>query len=134
MDMKEQDGINLIDKIIADNNLWSAYEKVRKNKGAAGVDGMTVFELKLHLEENLSLLKESLKNNSYQPQPVKRVAIPKPDGTKRNLGIPTVVDRTVQQAILQIIEPRIDPHFSSKSFGYRKGRSAHQAIVQAQVY
>lgn len=134
MDMKEQDGINLIDKIIADNNLWSAYEKVRKNKGAAGVDGMTVFELKLHLEENLSLLKESLKNNSYQPQPVKRVAIPKPDGTKRNLGIPTVVDRTVQQAILQIIEPRIDPHFSSKSFGYRKGRSAHQVIVQAQVY
>lgn len=134
MDMKEQDGINLIDKIIADNNLWSAYEKVRKNKGAAGVDGMTILELKLHLEENLPMLKESLKNGSYQPQPVKRVAIPKPDGTKRNLGIPTVVDRTVQQAVLQIIEPIIDPYFSSKSFGYRKGRSAHQAIEQAQVY
>lgn len=134
MDMKEQDGINLIGKIIADSNLWSAYEKVRKNKGAAGVDGMTVFELKRYLEESLPELKESIKNNSYQPQPVKRVAIPKPDGTKRNLGIPTVVDRTVQQAILQIIEPIIDPHFSSKSFGYRKGRSAHQAIQQAQVY
>lgn len=134
MDMIKQDGIKLIDKITSENNLWAAYERVYKNKGAAGIDGMTVFELKLHLENNLPSIKESVKSGEYRPQPVKRVAIPKPDGSKRNLGIPTVVDRMVQQAVLQIIEPMIDPHFSSTSYGYRKGRNAHQAVEQAQRY
>ena len=88
MDMKEQDGINLIDKVIADDNLWSAYKKVRKNKGAPGMDGITVYQLKGTYGEILSTLNRKLKDGTYQPQPVKRVAIPKPDGSKRNLGIP----------------------------------------------
>ena len=133
MDMKEQDGINLIDKVIADDNLWSAYKKVRKNKGAPGVDGITVYQLKGHMEKYYQPLKRKLKDGTYQPQPVKRVAIPKPDGSKRNLGIPCVLDRVVQQAILQVIEPIIDPHFSDNSFGFRKGRNAHQAIKLAEA-
>lgn len=134
MDMKEQDGIELIDKVIADENLWRAYEKVRKNKGAPGVDGITVYQLKAHMEKYYHPLKRKLKDGTYQPQPVKRVAIPKPDGTKRYLGIPCVLDRVVQQAILQVIDPIIDPHFSDKSFGFRKGRNAHQAVKLAQQY
>ena len=134
MDMKEQDGINLIDKVIADDNLWSAYKKVRSNKGAPGIDGITVYQLKGHMEKYFEPLKRKLKDGTYQPQPVKRVAIPKSDGSKRNLGIPTVLDRVVQQAILQVIEPIIDPEFSENSFGFRKGRSAHQAIKLAEQY
>lgn len=134
MDMKEQDGINLIGKVIADSNLWSAYKKVKSNNGAPGVDGITVHQLKEHMEKYLEPLKKKLQDGTYQPQPVKRVAIPKPDGSKRNLGIPTVLDRVVQQAILQIIEPIIDPHFSENSFGFRKGRNAHQAIKLAEQY
>jgi len=134
IDMKEQDGINLIDKVIADNNLWSAYKKVKKNNGAPGIDGITVNELKSHMEEYYQSLKRKLKDGTYQPQPVKRVPIPKPDGSKRYLGIPCVLDRVVQQAILQVINPIIDPHFSDKSFGFRKGRNAHQAIKLAEHY
>lgn len=134
MDMKEQDGIKLIDKVIADDNLWNAYEKVRKNKGAPGVDGITVYQLKTYMEEYYQPLKQKLRDGTYQPQPVKRVAIPKPDGSKRYLGIPCVLDRVVQQAILQVIEPIIDPHFSESSFGFRKGRNAHQAIKLAEQY
>lgn len=134
MDMKEQDGISLIEQVIADDNLWRAYKKVRKNKGAPGVDGVTVYQLKDHMEKYFQPLKQKLKDGSYQPQPVKRVAIPKADGSKRYLGIPCVLDRVVQQAILQIIEPIIDPHFSDSSYGYRKGRSQHQAIKQAEEY
>lgn len=134
MDMREQDGIRIIDRIVAENNIWSAYEKVRKNKGVPGMDGMTIYELHSHLEEHMSEIRESILDGSYKPQPVKRVAIPKPDGSKRNLGIPTVIDRLIQQAVLQIIEPIIDPHFSEYSFGYRKGRNAHQAIEKAIEY
>ncbi|AOV09096.1 group II intron reverse transcriptase/maturase [Sporosarcina ureilytica] len=132
--MKEQDGINLIEQVIADDNLWRAYKKVRKNKGAPGVDGITVYQLKGHLEKYYQPLKQKLKDGTYQPQPVKRVAIPKADGSKRYLGIPCVLDRVVQQAILQVIEPIIDPHFSDNSYGFRKGRSAHQAIKKAEEY
>ncbi|WP_240758362.1 group II intron reverse transcriptase/maturase [Lysinibacillus sp. SGAir0095] len=134
MDMKEQDGINLIDKVIANNNLWRAYKKVKANNGASGVDGITVVQLKSHMKKYYEPLKRKLKDGTYQPQPVKRVAIPKPDGSKRYLGIPCVLDRVVQQAILQVIEPIIDPHFSEYSFGFRKGRNAHQAIKSAQQY
>lgn len=134
MDMKEQDGINLIDKVITNNNLWKAYAKVKSNKGAPGVDGITVDQLKGHMVKYFQPLKEKLKDGTYKPQPVKRVAIPKPDGSKRYLGIPTVLDRVVQQAILQVIEPAIDPHFSEHSFGFRKGRNAHQAIKLAEQY
>lgn len=134
MDMKEQDGINLIDKVIANNNLWKAYKKVKANNGAPGVDGITVIQLKSHMKKYYEPLKRKLKDGTYQPQPVKRVAIPKPDGSKRYLGIPCVLDRVVQQAILQVIEPIIDPHFSEYSFGFRKGRDAHQAIKLAEQY
>lgn len=134
IDMKKQDGISLIDKVIADDNLWRAYKKVRKNKGAPGVDGITVYQLKGHMEKYFQPLKQKLRDGTYQPQPVKRVAIPKADGSKRYLGIPSVLDRVVQQAILQTIEPIIDPHFSDNSFGYRKGRSQHQAIERAKEY
>lgn len=129
--MKKQDGINLIDKVISDSNLWLAYEKVFKNKGAPGVDGINIYQLKNHMTELFIPLKEKLKDGTYQPQPVKRVAIPKSDGSKRYLGIPCVLDRVVQQAILQIIDPVIDPKFSDNSYGFRKGRNAHQAINKA---
>ncbi|MDQ0215309.1 retron-type reverse transcriptase, partial [Oikeobacillus pervagus] len=110
--MEKQDGINLIEQVVSDSNLWNAYEKVFANKGAPGVDGITVYQLKSHMSKYYEPLKQKLRDGSYQPQPVKRVAIPKSDGTKRYLGIPCVLDRVVQQAILQIIDPIIDPHFS----------------------
>lgn len=132
--MIEQDGINLIDRVISHDNLWDAYERVRKNKGAPGVDGITIYQLKGHLLKYFEPLQRKLKDGSYEPQPVRRVAIPKPDGTKRYLGIPCVLDRVVQQAILQVINPIIDPHFSEHSYGFRKGRNAHQAIKQAESY
>ncbi|MDM5231850.1 group II intron reverse transcriptase/maturase [Lysinibacillus pakistanensis] len=132
--MKKQDGIHLIDRIVTNGNLWRAYKKVKENGGAPGVDGITVHELKSHLRKHFEPLKIKLRDGTYQPQPVKRVAIPKSDGTKRYLGIPCVLDRVVQQAILQVIDPIIDPHFSKKSFGFRKGRNAHQAIELAEQY
>ena len=132
--MRKQDGINLIDEVISDSNLWEAYERVYQNKGAPGIDGIDVYQLKEHMEEFYIPLKQKLRNGTYQPQPVKRVAIPKKDGTKRYLGIPCVLDRVVQQAILQVIDPIIDPNFSDKSFGFRKGRNQHQAIEKAKEY
>src|SRR5690625_2705990 len=134
MDMKKQDGINLIEHVISDDNLWNAYKRVFNNKGAPGIDGVTVYELENHMRKHYEPLKQKLRDGTYQPQPVKRVAIPKPDGSKRYLGIPCALDRVVQQAILQVINPIIDPHFSENSFGFRKGRNAHQAIKQAQEY
>src|SRR5690625_551024 len=119
MDMKKQDGINLIEQVASDSNLWTAYEKVYANKGAPGVDGITVYQLKSHMNKYYEPLKRKLKDGTYEPQAVKRVAIPKPDGSKRYLGIPCVLDRVVQQAILQVIDPIIDPHFSESSFGFR---------------
>lgn len=134
MDMEKQDGINLIGKVINDDNLWTAYKKVYANKGAPGVDGITVKELKSHMLKYYEPFKKKLKEGTYKPQPVKRVAIPKTDGSKRYLGIPSVLDRVAQQAILQVIDPIIDPYFSDNSFGFRKGRSQHQAIEKAKEY
>ncbi|WP_083477742.1 group II intron reverse transcriptase/maturase, partial [Companilactobacillus mindensis] len=105
-----------------------AYKKVYKNKGAAGIDGMTVYELFDYIKENKSQLIESISDLSYKPSPVKRVEIPKPDGTKRKLGVPTVVDRLVQQAIAQAMTPVFEKIFSDNSFGFRPNRSAHDAI------
>lgn len=132
--MNRKDGISLIDKIIDRNNLELAKEKVRKNKGASGVDGITVEELDEHMAKYYPYLIRKLKEGTYQPQPVRRVEIPKSNGGKRLLGIPCVRDRVVQQAILQIIDPIIDPYFSDNSYGFRKGRSAHQAIEKVQQY
>lgn len=132
--MKRQDGISLIDQVVDRNNLNRAKEKVRKNKGAPGVDGITVEELDEHMAKYYPILIRKLKEGTYRPQPVRRVEIPKPNGGKRLLGIPCVRDRVVQQAILQVIDPIIDPQFSDNSYGFRRGRNAHQAIKKVQQY
>lgn len=132
---ERRDGVNdLINKIVSRSNLNQAYERVKANKGSAGVDGMNVDELLDYLKLEGNSLIEQIKNGSYEPQPVKRVEIPKPDGSKRKLGVPTVRDRLVQQAILQVIEKVIDPTFSESSFGFRPKRSAHDAIKRAKEY
>jgi RNA-directed DNA polymerase len=126
-----QDGIDLIDKVIDDNNLLMACKKVKSNKGAPGIDGMTVDELFGHVAKYRNHLKKKLREGTYRPLPVKRVEIPKPDGSKRKLGIPCVRDRMVQQAIYQVIGGIIDPNFSEHSFGFRPKRNQHQAIKES---
>ena len=115
-------------------NLNAAWRKVVRNKGSPGVDGMTVEELPTYLREHGKRLREQLLAGRYTPQPIKQVAIPKSDGGQRLLGIPTTIDRFVQQAILQVLQPIFDPTFSDHSYGFRPGRSAHGAIRQAQAY
>jgi RNA-directed DNA polymerase len=124
----------LMEEVASSANLNQAYKRVKANKGAAGVDAMSVAELLSWLRKNRERLIASLLDGSYQPKTVRGVEIPKPGGGKRQLGIPTVVDRLVQQAILQVLEPILDPTFSASSFGFRPGRSAHQALGQAQQY
>ncbi len=115
-------------------NLLTALERVERNGGAAGMDGMPVEELRPYLKEHWLEIREALDQQTYQPNPVRRVEIPKPDGGVRQLGIPTVLDRLLQQAIAQVLTPLFEPLFSNHSYGFRPGRSAHQAIKQAQVY
>jgi RNA-directed DNA polymerase len=124
----------LMEEVYRLSNLSKALDRVRANKGAAGVDGMTVDELQPWLVSHLSELTRSLKEGTYEPQPVRGVQIPKPGGGMRQLGIPTVIDRFVQQAILQVLEPLLDPTFSSSSFGFRPRRGAHDALAQARGY
>lgn len=125
---------SLIDKVYSLENLYQAYRAVRANKGAPGIDGETVFAYGQHLEERLGQLHHELKTGTYEPQPVKRVEIPKPDGSKRPLGIPTVKDRIVQQALLNILQPIFDPGFHPSSYGYRPGRSCHKAVAKAEMF
>jgi RNA-directed DNA polymerase len=125
---------DLLERILTRENLNAAYKQVMRNKGSHGVDGMKVEELLPYLKENSGKLIEELKAGTYRPKPVRRVEIPKPDGGVRLLGIPTVVDRMIQQAIAQILSPIFDPEFSASSFGFRPGRGAHQAIKRAQGY
>ena len=113
-------------------NLKDAIERVKANKGSAGIDGMTVDELPDYVD--LLGIREQLLSGTYKPQPVKRVEIPKPDGGVRKLGIPTVLDRVVQQAVMQVLQKQWDSTFSDSSYGFRPGRSAHQAVAQAQQY
>ncbi len=124
----------LMEEVVEPVNLNRSYQRVKANKGAPGVDGMTVDDLSGWLAEHREELKASLLAGSYRPQPVRGVEIPKPGGGVRQLGIPTVVDRLVQQAILQVLEPLLDPTFSEWSYGFRPGRNAHQALRQAQEY
>lgn len=131
IEVERQDGIDLIDKVIESNNLFNACAKVKSNKGAPGIDGMTVDELYGHVSKYLNHLKRKIRDGTYQPLPVKRVEIPKPDGSKRKLGIPCVRDRMVQQAIYQVIGRLIDPNFSESSYGFRPNRNQHQAIQQS---
>ncbi|MDX5474879.1 MAG: hypothetical protein LPK00_05015 [Bacillaceae bacterium] len=125
---------NLIDKILDRNNLNLAFEKVRKNKGAAGVDAKDIEATRLHLKESGKQIIELIKEGKYKPHPVRRVQIPKPDGGIRNLGIPTITDRVIQQAIVQVLTPIYEPQFSEFSYGFRPNRSAHQAIEQARQF
>jgi len=126
---------NLMEEVASSANLNQAYKRVKANKGAPGVDGMTVADLRGWIADNREGLIASLLDGSYRPQPVRGVQIPKLGGKgMRQLGIPTVVDRLVQQAILQVLEPLLDPNFSASSFGFRPGRSAHDALRQAREY
>jgi RNA-directed DNA polymerase len=126
--------VNLMEQVCDPKNLLRAYRRVRSNKGKPGVDGMTVHELADWLRENTVALQTALLDGTYQPQPVRGVQLDKPDGGKRQLGIPVVVDRLVQQAILQVLDPIFDPTFSNSSYGFRPGRSAHMALDQARIY
>lgn len=125
---------NLMERICDRDNLNRAYRKVKANKGAPGVDGMTLDDLSSWIAAHKDTLIASLLEGRYQPQPVRGVQIPKPGGGVRQLGIPTVVDRLVQQAVLQVLEPLFDPTFSNSSYGFRPGRSAHQALAAARQY
>lgn len=124
----------LMEEVIERGNLREALRRVKANKGSPGVDGMTVDELAGYLREHWPGIREQLLSGTYKPQPVKRVEIPKPGGGVRKLGIPTVLDRFIQQAAMQVLQRRWDPMFSQHSYGFRPKRSAHQAVAQAQQY
>jgi RNA-directed DNA polymerase len=124
----------LMEEVCEWDNCQQALKRVTANKGKPGIDGMRVEELPGYLEEHWLTIREQLLAGSYRPQPVKRVEIPKPDGGMRKLGIPTVLDRLIQQAVLQVLQPRWNPTFSEHSYGFRPFRSAQQAVAQAQMY
>jgi group II intron reverse transcriptase/maturase len=124
----------LLEKVLYRENLNLAYKRVKKNGGSHGVDGMNVEELLPYLKQHGENLKQTLLDGKYRPQPVRRVEIPKPDGGIRLLGIPTAVDRMIQQALAQVLSPIFEIEFSNYSYGFRPGRNAHQAIEQAQQY
>ena len=126
--------MELIDVITSKENLNKAYKKVKANKGAGGVDGMEVEELGTYIRENKDIIIQSIRNRTYMPKPVRRVYIPKDNGKKRPLGIPTVLDRVIQQAIAQPIIEIYEAIFSEYSYGFRPGRSCHDAIKQALDY
>ena len=126
--------VQMMEIIVTRQNMWRAYRRVMANKGAPGVDGMTVGQLKSFLKRCWPKIKEALLDGTYKPLPVRRKEIPKPNGGVRLLGIPTVVDRLIQQAITQVLQGIWDPTFSDKSFGFRPGRSAHDAMKCAKTY
>lgn len=131
IDTDRNNSISLCDCVFSKENIERAIYLVQKNKGAPGTDGMTVYELENWWKENGANEERYIRELHYRPKPVRKVDIPKPNGGTRTLGIPGVVDRMIQQAVLQVITPIIDPSFSKNSFGFRPGRSAHQAIEQA---
>src|ERR1700674_4013914 len=128
-------GEQLMEEVCERENCKQALARVKANKGSPGVDGMTVRELPGYLKQHWPGLREQLQSGTYKPQPVKRVEIPKPDGGGvRKLGIPTVLDRWIQQAVMQVLQRQWNPTFSQYSYGFRPRRSAHQAVAQAQQY
>ena len=127
-------GSTLLLAALTRDNLQQAWKRVKANKGAAGVDGLDIKETARHLATAWPEIREHLLQGTYRPSPVRRVAIPKPDGGERELGIPTVTDRLIQQALLQVLQPLLDPTFSEYSYGFRPGRRAHDAVVRAQAY
>ena len=130
----EQDGADLLERILSKDNLNRAYKRVRANKGAPGIDGMTIEDALPWLREHRKELLDTIRQGKYKPQPVRRKEIPKPDGGVRKLGIPTVIDRIIQQAIAQQLVPIYEPLFSDNSYGYRPNRSAQQAIQKVKQY
>jgi RNA-directed DNA polymerase len=126
--------VNLLERILSRENMLCAWKRVKANKGVSGVDGVSVDEFPDYLKEHWPRIREEIFAGTYQPSPVLRVEIPKPTGGFRPLGIPTVLDRLIQQAIAQVLNPIFDPDFSESSFGFRPGRSAHDAVYQVQNY
>ena len=124
----------LMEEVCEPENLKDALRQVKANKGSAGIDRMTVVQLPDYLKQHWPAIREQLLSGTYEPKPVRRVEISKPDGGVRKLGIPTVLDRFIQQAVMQVLQRRWDPTFSNHSYGFRPGRSAHQAVAQAQQY
>ena len=124
----------LLAQALASANMGAAWKRVKSNRGSAGVDGLSIAETADYLRAHWPRIRGSLLDGSYRPAPVRRVQIPKPDGGVRELGIPTVTDRLIQQALLQVLQPRIDPTFSEHSYGFRPGRRAHDAVLEAQRY
>jgi RNA-directed DNA polymerase len=124
----------LMEEVCERDNLKEALRQVKANRGSAGIDRMTVGQLPDYLQQHWPAIREQLLNGTYEPQPVRRVEIPKPDGGVRKLGIPSVLDRFIQQAVMQVLQRRWDRTFSQHSYGFRPGRSAHQAVAQAQQY
>jgi RNA-directed DNA polymerase len=127
-------GPGLLTAVLARENLQRAMKRVRANGGAAGVDGLDIDQTAALLKTRWPVIRDSLLKGTYRPQPVRRVMIPKPGGGERELGIPTVTDRLIQQALLQVLQPILDPTFSSHSYGFRPGRSAHDAVLAAQSF
>jgi RNA-directed DNA polymerase len=123
-----------MEEVCERENCWQAYKRVKANKGSPGIDGLKVGELSGYLKQHWPTIREQLLRGTYQPQPVRRVEIPKPDGGVRKLGIPTVLDRLIQQAVMQVLQHKWDRTFSDHSYGFRPGRSAHQAVAAAQQY
>jgi RNA-directed DNA polymerase len=123
-----------MERICQRENLWQAFKRVKGNGGSPGIDGMTVDDLTGYLKQHWLNIREQLLSGTYQPQPVRRVEIPKPDGGMRKLGIPTVLDRLIQQAVMQVLQRSWDHTFSESSYGFRPGRSAHQAVTRAQQH
>jgi len=124
----------LMEEVCERENCRQAYKRVKANKGSPGIDGMKVGELSGYLKQHWPTIREQLLSRTYKPQPVRRVEIPKPDGGVRKLGIPTVLDRFIQQAVMQVLQRRWDPTFSEHRHGFRPKRSAHQAVAKAQQY
>lgn len=127
-------GRDLLTQVLARENMQRAWRRVKANKGAAGVDGMDIAQTGRHLVTALPNIRQQLMAGTYRPSPVRRVGIPKPDGSERELGIPTVTDRLIQQALLQVLQPMIDPTFSEHSHGFRPGRRARDAVLAAQQH
>lgn len=124
----------MLEKILSDENIIRAKKRVYANKGAGGVDGVTVQELDEYMSKNWESIKQQIRERKYKPQPVLRVEIPKPNGGVRKLGIPTVIDRTIEQAITQKLSPIFEPLFSDHSYGFRPKRSCEQAIIKLLEY
>ena len=124
----------LMEEVCERENLKQALQQVKANKGSAGVDGMTIGDITDYLKQHWPVIRDQLLSGTYEPKPVRRVEIPKPDGGVRKLGIPTVLDRFIQQAVMQVLQRQWDRTFSEHSYGFRPGRSAHQAVAQAQQY